>query len=449
MYASPLPMQCHQQLLILTTTSSMNSANQIRNAVANIQDELQRIVACADLNPLEQNHVAEEFKNKLIAEFNTKLRGFKTKIRSLNEENHLLKLRVADLEHQLGQNSKPARPSKSLTSLPQVRPMLPPKRHRDSEEKVEISSSPIKGNSQQGPESRLDSRPDLTSSQLNHLPTQYSDASETVAEDNKVDNKEGNQEDNVNKSPVTANNSPLSGKKRRKKQEKFEISPVKGNFIEEDDRVVADSQDEFEALGEGRRGHPSHYTALQRIDFLRNYYRMKLADTKYRIDLLTNPITEKPWVAADFQPNAHWTRPKHLNSHVGVMTKQQEQNYDRFFQEAGHGMISGGPQWEVVNSAQAGSGAGSSDSEKENSAGGAHWVRSQVMDKYLSPPGFMVASFPNSQEEAENKARVARKNLERINRRVASALSQGEFIFFEEVLNTYVAQSRYTRHAKH
>lgn len=418
----------------------MNSANQIRNAVANIQDQLQRIVTCADINPLEQRHVAEEFKNKLITEFNTKLRGFKTKIRNLNEENHLLRLRVADLEHQLGQKSQPARPSKSLTSLPQVRPMLPPKRHRDSEEKVEISSSPIKGNSQHGP----DSRPDLTSSQLNHLPTQYSDASETAVEDNKADN--------VNKSPVAANkslgtakNSPQSGKKRRKKQDRFEISPVKANFIEEDDRVVADSQDECEPLGEGRRGHPSHYTALQRIDFLRNYYRMKLADTKYRIDLLSNPITEKPWVAADFQPNAHWTRPKHLNSHVGVMTKQQEQNYDRFFQEAGHGMISGGPQWEVANSAQ----AGSSDSEKENSASGAHWVRSQVMDKYLSPPGFMVASFPNSQEEAENKARTARKTLERINRRVVSALSQGEFIFFEEVLNTYVAQSRYTRHAKH
>lgn len=422
----------------------MNSVQQIKSAVANIQDELLRILASSEVSPLEQSHEADEFKAKLIAEFNTKLRGFKSKIRTLNEENALLRERVAMLRGQLGNKPQHARTSKSLTSLPPVRPMAPPKRQRaDSEERVEISSSPIKSGSQFA---ASDSRPDLTSSQLNHLPTQYSDASEKgEAEESSNGQRESNSHKHNQSAPELAAETH-QGARKRPRSTKSEASPVKANFIEEDDRVVADSQDEFEPLANGLRGHPSHYTALQRIDFLRNYYRMKLADKKYKVELLTNPITEKPWVAADFQPNAQWSRPKPINSHVGVMTKAQEQTYQQFFQEAGHGVPNEGPQWEMAESAHL---AESSDSDKENSPGGAHWVRSQVMDKYLSPPGYMVALFPDTQVEHQRKCEVARKAGERLQRRVASALSQGEFVFFEQVLNTYVAQGRYTRQPKH
>lgn len=472
----------------------MNSVHQIRSAVANIQDELLRILASAEVRPIEQNHVAGEFKTKLIAEFNTKLRGFKSKIRTLNEENAQLRERILQLESQLTGKSNGVRTTKSIGNLHQGPEMAPPKRQRTSpeEERVEIISSPIKQTTQVHSIAALSSKPDLTSSQLNRLPTQYSDTNESMKESIDVfaRNTQIEPQDRAAKSP-----------ERSSKGSHLSSSPVKATFIEEDDRIVADSQDEFEALGADRRlGHPSHYTALQRIEFLRNYYRMKLSDTKYSVDLSSNPITEKPWVLADFKPNMNWSRPKHLHSHIGVMTKAQEKIYDRFFQEAGHGVKMAGPQWDAhqpldqvahgdnyreynnnddndddednninikninhinhininninnikninnSNNNKSNNHNNSSDSEKENSQHSQHkWIRSQVMDKYLSPPGFMVALFPTTQQEQERKQLVAEKNRERVQRRVTSALTNGEFVFYEEVLNTYVAQGRYTR----
>lgn len=517
----------------------MNSVHQIRNAVANIQDELQRILVSSEVLPLEHNHVAEEFKTKLIGEFNTKLRGFKSKIRVLNEENAQLKEQVRDLKRQLDRKSDVSRLTKSVGSLPRGPDMAPPKRLRKSpenerynsglatkspelphnydEERVEIISSPIKPLDGQDlgkhETTALGSR-DITSSQFNRMPTQYSDTSDSAREnlhvdlgatkfvqlqhpdDNVEDNDDGEYEIGEEKAKNRPEDQQLPKerakldehikKRKRRSNDSLGSSPIKAIFIEEDDRVVADSQDEYEPLGERPAGYPQHYTALQRIDFLRNYYRMKLSDLRYSVNLTNNPITEKPWVFADFKPNGNWTRPKHLHSHVGVMTKAQERAYTRFFQEAGHGVKGGGPQWEQEGNGREEPIGGvmerggrekyekessegdrigrntkgdqkhatladefhdSSDnwSEKENSQGSDQWIKSQIMDKYLSPPGYMVALFPSTQQQQQNKQMVANKSRQRLERRVDSALSQGEFVFYEEVLNTYVAEGRYTK----
>lgn len=458
----------------------MNSVYQIRSAVANIQDELQRIVACSEVLPLERSHVSEEFKTKVIAEFNSKLRGFKSKVRALTEENAQLKDKLRDLEHQLGRKSDVARLTKSMGSLPRGPEMAPPKRQKTNpdEDPVEILSSPMK--QVQPPEEDVISlaATDITSSQFNRLPTQYSDASDSVRETELVDLAatrmaelrhpdealEDGKGDETPKGDMSRKSPKLPSRDKT-----LGSSPVKADFVEEDERVVADSQDEYEPLGRPA-GYPQHYTALQRIDFLRNYYRMKLSDLRYQVDLTTNPITEKPWVFADFKPNGNWSRPKHLHSHAGVMTKAQEQAYARFFQEAGHGVKSGGPQWEVEDTAKINLQANGNlqelhshtrrgdtwrnqdSEEKENSQRSLQgspqsdlWVQSQVMDKYLSPPGYMVGLFPTTQQQQQNKRMVADKSRDRLERRLASGLAQGEFVFYEEVLNTYVAQGRYRR----
>lgn len=452
---------------------TMNSVHQIRNAVANIQDELQRIVTCSEVVPLERSHGSEDFKAKLIAEFNTKLRGFKSKVRLLTEENAQLKETIRDLERQLNHNTEAIRLTKSIGNLPRGPAMAPPKRQKinPEEDPIEILSSPIKQTDpiksaeplvpSEHQISTLVSR-DITSSQFNRLPTQYSDTGDSIREYEIVDL--GATKFTELRHPVELHADSVEERGGSRKPPKLsrrkllrESSPVRVDFVEEDERVVADSQDENEPLGRPA-GYPLHYTALQRIDFLRNYFRMKVSDLRYQVDLTINPITENPWVFGDFKPNGNWRRPKHLHSHVGVMTKAQERAYARFFQEAGHGAKSGGPQWEIDlregDSSNRGDGKLSieregedtkNDDEKENFQTSDYWVQSQVMDKYLSPPGYMVALFPSTQQQEQNKQMVADKSRHRLERRLASALAQGEFVFYEEVLNTYVAQGRYRR----
>lgn len=373
----------------------MNTSNQLRSAVGNIQDELQRILAVVGVHKVEHDLAQDDFKNKLINEFNVKLRGFKSKVRDLTQENTRLRERIAELE------GSRARPTKSEGGVPSLKYMPPPKRQKTGEEneRVQIISSPIKAGSSQDSQSP---RKDLTSSQFNRLPTQYSDSSDQ----------------------------PSLRRKFSFGTSREQVSPVKTGFIEEDLRIVADSQDEFEPLDDKENSVPPHYTALQRIEFLRTYLRSKFTDRKFAVDLKSNPITEKAWTFDDFKPNASWKRPKVLHSHAGAMTKAQERNYHEFFKEAGYGTTTNGPRWNHDEALAALEGS---------------LVASQIMDKYLSPPGFMVGSFPDTQEQQQRKAEVQRKAAERMSRRLNSAVERGEFVFYEEVLNQYVAEGRYTR----
>lgn len=181
---------------------------------------------------------------------------------------------------------------------------------------------------------------------------------------------------------------------------------------------------------------PKLYTALQRRDFLRKYYQLKFRDLKYRVDLETNPITEQKWRLGDFKPNPLYYKLKPSDGKAGVMTKQQEINNRNFFREAGHGLKSKGAEWE----------AGVEDEEED-------WAYSQVFDKFPSPPGFMVSDFPDTQEDIRRKEVVKKRQEDRVQRRLKSSMAawktggrvQGEFIFFEDVLNDFVKDGRFTR----
>lgn len=386
----------------------MNAENQLKAAVASIQDELKHILAVAEVRSCEGDALRDQFKQLLIAEFNTKLRRYKARLRALGDENRRLKEEVARLTAQLQGRDRPepARLSKSESALTAVPAMAPPTRKRrrslnaDSEEKVLILSSPIK--SDHGA-----SQPAITSSQFNRLPTQYSDSSESA---------------------VAEKENLVEG---ASKGRAADPSPVVAEFAggdDEYDRVVADSQDECEPLAQhGVPSYPKHYTALQRAEFLRNYYRMQLGRADFSVPLHTNPITDAKWTAADFKPNPRWTRPKRLNSHAGVMTAAQQHEYDAFFAAAGTGAPAPGPVWD--------------DAQGESP----EWVQSQVMDKYLLPVGYMTGDFVGTQEAAERKRAVAAREEARVARRLASALARpcGEFVFYEEVLNSYVAQGRF------
>lgn len=472
----------HQQPT--TVAASMNSSNQLKTAVENIRDELQRIMAVEDLQKIEASVASEEFKTRLIGEFNVKLRGFKSKVRALNEENGRLRKRITELERALplfprelnakrrrtdwgekedgdknqpqksldfmahwetarGQRPKPLNP----TDTEQIQSLIPHNRNHDPSENLKdtsakhiskpsnpdgkdrdennkaeetevlILSSPLKSPLR----SPLKLARDLTSSQFNRLPTQYSDelrdtqdAGETLGRENRRSGLAPLK--SVQLAPAAAD--PLG------------LSPVAVAFAESQE-VVADSQEEMEPLAQA----PAHYTSLQRTQFLRNYFRMKLADSGFCVALALNPITEHAWVADDFKRNSRWAPPAVAPSRARAMTKAQESVYREFFREAGFGARTGGPQW------------GDSDGDDESAPEDVHGPRSQVMDKYLSPPGYMVGLFPSTQEALDRKAEVQRKATERLERRLASALSGGEFVFYEDVLNTYVAQGRYTRGA--
>lgn len=433
----------------------MDQATQIEASVASIQRELARIsrlVQVLAVRPFQR----DDMQNKLVEEFNVKLRSFKAKNQLLRTENEALKQQVNFLQNaldkmemklssvqQLATSSssqhrkrmrtgslEPKEPVEPSIQLSSKTVMCPPrnKRRTTGSRDSAMMSSPIKIDepAQYGNENvetprnkspmEKGSPRELTSSQFNMLPTQYSDASSLP--------KKGF---DFGK-PANRNTSP-------------EIQTDGIPSESDDDDFIVDSQEEFEPINPRdelskevsdteKPIYPSNYTALQRADFLRTYYRLKFEDKSISFDLLTNPVTEKPWVLNDFVPNPHWRPTNNKFNNLQVKTKIQERKYNDFFKEAGYGAKPNGPMW--TDSA----GDKASDSMDED------YVKSQIMDKYLSPPGYMVGDFLSTQEAAENKARAKSKELERVNRRFQSAMNGGEFIFFEDIFNTMVRAGR-------
>lgn len=395
----------------------MNTNEQIKSAVANIQDELSRIVTVAGLFELGSEGDTGAFRKKLIAEFNGKLRSFRMKNQALQEENRKLRARIAILEKKSGTHEHvkaPEPPELSHTSNESRMP--PPKRRLASEEdKVEILSSPLKQQAMESPATRQTAT-DLTSSQFNKLPTQYSDASsEPPSKRHHGEDEESVQNDRRDKNSDHVIND-LQDEFEELSVKKSVVSPRKQNFV--------DSGRYLECGPE----YPLHYTALQRIEFLRAYYELKLQDRQFQLEMSTNPITEKTWALYDFVPNTEWKPPKKLNDRLGVMTKAQEKTYDNFFNQAGYGRKTSGPVW-------------SQEHEEESSENS--WTRSQVMDKYLSPPGYMVGDFVSTQEAQEARKATRERQQERIRRRMRSALQGGEFLFYEPLFNQVARLGKY------
>ncbi|WPK22933.1 hypothetical protein PUMCH_000156 [Australozyma saopauloensis] len=426
----------------------MDNAAQIKHSVAKVQQELGHILRLVEGVSFSPD-ITQDFRAKLIAEFNDKLRAFKAKNQLLRDENSKLKQQVSVLESKLEafeeriaklQRSEAAKsaslakqrpresvePSLRLTTSTSMKP--PQERRSNSKKDSPIFSSPIKVNDDsqgkgnnvvfKSPTKKTSPR-EITSSQFNMLPTQYSDASSLPKKD-------------------------FDFAKTKKREHSPEINSDDSTLESED--IVADSQDEFEPLkinstyDDGPNpidepNYPSNYTSLQRIEFLRTYYRLKLEEKDYQFDLTKNPITEKPWALDDFIPNPEWRPSKKLNTNLGVMTKTQEQRYQDFFKEAGFGAKPAGPKWADTMDTKA----------SENDDDDDEWVRSQIMDKYLSPPGYMVGDFMSTQEAEENKAISRQKIQARVNRRLKSAFNREEFIFYEEVFNSVVRAGRVKR----
>lgn len=173
---------------------------------------------------------------------------------------------------------------------------------------------------------------------------------------------------------------------------------------------------------------PAH-TALQRKEFSRKYYTMKFEDSKFRINLDFNPITEKKWILEDFKINPKYVKPKVNNNKLGIMTDEQRKNYDLFNELAGKPY-------------------GMDDYRLEED----EMTYSQIFDKFPSPPGFMISDFPDTYEENRRKKIVYDRQQDRIKRRIASALlhhynnkKQGEFIFYEDIINKFVDAGRFIR----
>lgn len=417
----------------------MENVKRINAAVSSIKKELKILAQVSESLNVELSD-PQQFLNRLINEFNTKLRSFKSKNIMLTEENEKLKQRVSILEAALAdarEGSSPeveslrkaqkrnaddvTEPSIKLNTLTQMRP---PKRRSSSRNRDSpIFSSPIRVSDDPEADIVASRSPtkkgppkELTSSQFNMLPTQYSDASSLPTKDYSKSRKRDASPD-------------LSSSHEERGPDNAADCIVANS----PDDVIVDSQDEVEPLdctgnSPSQTLYPKHYTALQRADFLRTYYRLKLQDKSFVCDMTLNPITEMAWTLDDFVPNPNW-RPKKLNSNLGVMTKQQETLYGNFFKEAGYGVKPAGPKW--TDSCQL------QDQEADD-----EWVRSQVMDKYLSPPRYMVGDFMSTQEAKESKALVKQKEAERIRRRLQSALKGEEFMFFEEVFNSIVLAGR-------
>lgn len=428
----------------------MENARQITTAVSSIQNELSKIILLVQGVKASVSN-PQDFLNKLITEFNTKLRLFKSKNTLLQAENRKLKQQISILELELGDTVKhihelrrqlaentaslqtrdpeePTEPSITLNSPTRMKP--PSKRRRSQETETCVFSSPIKASTELMP-SRGNLTPsgikspmeeglpkELTSSQFNVLPTQYSDASLLPKKDS---------------NGMRFQERALSQEIRSENENSGSVSDTEDFIVYSEDEVEPlDAKEEMEATTppSGAK-YPSHYTALQRAEFLRTFYQIKLQDKNYLCEMSTNPITEKPWALDDFVPNKNWKPAKRLNTNLGVLSKLQEKRYLDFFKQAGHGAKPTGPRWNDV-----------SEAEAELCDGEEEIVKSQLIDKYLSPPGYMIGDFVSTQEAKENKAMVKRKESERIQRRLASAFKGGEFIFYEDVFNSIVALGR-------
>lgn len=453
----------------------------VKHSIANIQDELTRIQTLTSLFQYKPSEAEATFQKKVLQEYNSKLHKMRSENARLHEKIKALTERVKFLEgksrHLLDTDFEPlkARPFKSESSLkpgPEKDFFGPPTKKRTlnpPRANLEILSSPIKQKESEivkkSPTKRIfsqglnDANPDITSSQFNRLATQYSDTSSQIVanldqkasmeprNDVQISTKGGSLENLRFSSPI---------KNFPKKSSVDSATFMRGTFASDDESdennpspVVADSQDEFEPLGNPpwhgsnapkvisrqsstitKPKYPAHYTALQRVEFLRHYFRQKIADKHFKVDFSKNPITEKKWTLEDFILNDQWKPPKKINSNLGVMTKAQEKTYSDFFDKAGLGRKSIGPTWD-------------SDEDTDQGIDGPDWIRSQVMDKYLSPPGYMVGDFVSTQEEEGRKRMIDEKEQQRIRRRFESAISEGEFLFYEKVFNDFVKTGRY------
>ncbi|ODV68987.1 SAE2-domain-containing protein [Hyphopichia burtonii NRRL Y-1933] len=247
---------------------------------------------------------------------------------------------------------------------------------------------------------------EMTRSQYNALPTQYSSEDEY----------------SIRSSPkkVSPKKSPIK-EIIEDSEEEYEPIKLESQPLNDISQPLSDMSqplnDITKQINEIKRNETKPpQTALQRKEFLRKYYKMKFNTSKIMINLTTNPITEKNWILQDFKENPKYVRPK--VSKYSVMSKKETEERNLFYEITG-------------------------ESKEE-------LTYSQIFDKFPSPPGFMKSDFPDTLETEQRRRLISERQHDRIKRRIDSALANfydpnkhGEFVFQEDIINQYVDAGRF------
>lgn len=278
-------------------------------------------------------------------------------------------------------------------------------------------------------------RNDYTESQFDMLPTQYSSQDnedeidlskklEPKSEASKIVIKEENKE-NFDEIEDSQDEFPLDSLDLIKKPPtKIKREPL------EDITSKFNSKSQSQTYPKV----PTHYTKLQRRAYLKDYYESKFKNSpEFKINLNSNPINEMDWIINDFKPNPNYVTPNQIKG--TALSKNAQNNVNKFYQLAGPLPKVTQLTWnnEVI--------------ESDNDS--IELSESQVLDKYPSPPGFMVSEFPDTQEQQLRNRIIDERQEDRIKRRIKQCIrssknKNGEFVFQVDILNKFVQQNRFT-----
>ena len=352
------------------------------------------------------------------------------KKRKLSESNET----ISEDESPLSQTMKPlTQPTSDVKRTTNHPLQLPTQCSSDSNGSIErpVYNKDSNGSARLMYKGKPFDRDDFTDSQFDMLPTQYSsqDNENEIHLSKRLDNasqiviKEENKE-NFDEIEDSQDEFPLDS---------FELIQRPPITVKREPLEDITSKLNSQPPSQIHPKVPNHYTKLQRRAYLKEYYEAKFKDSPgFKIDLNSNPINEMDWVINDFKPNPNYIKPNQVRGNI--LSKNDQNNVDRFYQLAGP--LSKVPQltWnnEVI--------------ESDNDSVGLS--ESQVLDKYPSPPGFMVSEFPDTQEQHMRNRIIDERQEDRIKRRVKQCIrssrnKNGEFIFQVDILNKFVQQNRF------
>lgn len=352
------------------------------------------------------------------------------KKRKLSEPNET----ISEDESPLSQTVKPSTQPTSDVKYTTNHPLqLPTQYSSDSTASIErpIYNKDNNGSPRLMYQGKPFDRDDFTDSQFDMLPTQYSsqDNENEIDLSKKLDNasqivvKEENKE-NFDEIEDSQDEFPLDS------FELIQKPPIK---VKREPLENITSKFNSQSQSQLHPKVPGHYTKLQRRAYLKEYYASKFKHSPgFKIDFNSNPINEMEWIINDFKPNPNYVKPSQVKGNA--LSKNDQNNVDRFYQLAGPLPKVAQLTWnnEVI--------------ESDNDSIGLS--ESQVLDKYPSPPGFMVSEFPDTQEQHMRNRIIDERQEDRIKRRVKQCIrssrnKNGEFIFQVDILNKFAQQNRF------
>lgn len=277
-------------------------------------------------------------------------------------------------------------------------------------------------------------REDYTNSQFDMLPTQYStqDNEDSIDLSKKIKIEEGSpriiikEEDKENFDEIedSQDEFPFNS---------FELIKNSPVTIKREPLLDITTKLNSEFQSQPKHNIPEHYTKLQRREYLKTYYTSKFKNSPtFKINLNTNPINEMQWIINDFKLNSNYVKPRQFKK-FGI-SKQEQNNIDKFYQLAGPLPKKQGLMWDDENL----------DSDEDS----IELSESQILDKFPSPPGFMQSEFPDTQERNKRTQIIDERQSDRIERRLKQCLMRskgknGEFIFQVDILNQFVELNRF------